>query len=299
MHRHFATLFDRRYAEKGLALHTSLLRHSSEPFTLHILALDQITWKILYDMNLENVDLMYMEHFEYMMHMEPVKASRSQVEYFWTCASNLMEFLMPWTNDDGITYLDADTFVYSDPCVIFTEIGSRSIGIVPHRLNDHDRARLGSNGTFNVGVVVTKNSHAGRKCLSKWARQTREWCFNRHEDGKFGDQAYLNEFEGDYPGEVAVIKNLGVNLGPWSLGNFAVTKRGADVFINDDKLCIYHFHEFRDEQRLTYWPLRSEDRALIYAPYIEEWKAQGVKCADAEARISRAAEDLQLQIGRA
>lgn len=291
MHRHFATLFDRRYAEKGLALHTSLLRHSSEPFTLHILALDQITWKILYDMNLENVDLMYMEHFEYMMHMEPVKASRSWQEYCWTCASSFMEMLMPWLDAEGVTYLDADLFFFSDPKVVHNEIGEKSIGITPHRFPPA-KLHMVRNGKFNVGWVSAKNTKAGRDCISKWAAQCREWCFNRNEGDRFGDQRYLDTWESDYTGEVCAISNIGVNLAPWNISQYSVSQGPR---VDGAPVVCYHLHEFQNPHQLTNYTLRDEDRRHIYAPYVEAWQEASRRIVSIEQAMEELAKEIQEQ----
>lgn len=291
MHRHFATLFDRRYAEKGLALHTSLLRHSSEPFMLHILALDQITWKILYDMNLENVDLMYMEHFEYMMHMESVKASRSWQEYCWTCASSLMEMLMPWVDEGGVTYLDADLFFFSDPKVVYDEIGEKSIGITPHRFPPA-KLHMVRNGKFNVGWVSAKNTKAGRDCISKWAAQCREWCFNRNEGDRFGDQRYLDTWESDYTGEVCAISNIGVNLAPWNISQYSVSQGPR---VNGTPVVCYHLHEFQNPHQLTNYTLRDEDRRHIYAPYVEAWQEASRRIVSIEQAMEELAKEIQEQ----
>lgn len=282
MTRHFATLFDSAYCAKGLALHESLLKHSSEPFVLHILACDTDTFYMLSDMKLKNVEVIPLEPFESAMKMQPVKVSRSWTEYCWTLASSFMEYLLPWF--DSLTYLDADIFFFSDPKVIFEEIGERSIGIVPHRFNEKERKRLGKNGEFNVGVVYAKNSPVGLKCITKWAAQTREWCFGRNEGGKFGDQAYLNSWPTEYGAECCVIENLGVNLGPWSVGDYAVYSlycpHGRSVQIDGHTLVCYHFHEFKDEGNLTNWTLGPADKELIYAPYVKAFNAAQERIAE-------------------
>ena len=295
--RHYCTLFNLNYAAKGLSLHASLLRHSSEPFTLHILAMDEATFWLLSELKLESVNVIPLHNFESAMNMRAVKASRSLLEYFWTAASNLMEFLL-CTGLDGVTYLDADVFFYADPKVIFDEVGEKSIGITPHRFAERDVRRLGRNGTYNVGVVVARNTFLGLQCISRWAKQCREWCFNRNEAGKFGDQAYLDSWPKDYPEEVFVIENLGVNLGPWAIGNVEVTRflgsvslmapvvGPIDIRVQEYPLVCYHFHEFVDSEHLTNWPLRPEDKELIYASYIAE-------CRRSLERIDLAKEKIQ------
>lgn len=268
---------------KGLALHESLVRHSSEPFNLHILTCDMDTFWILSELNLPHVELIPLEAFEHQLKLQPVRESRSRTEYLWTLASCLMDYLLPW--HESITYLDADVFFFSDPNVIYEEIGEKSIGITPHRFATKDRARLAKNGEFNVGVVYAKNSSVGRACISRWANQCRAWCFNRNEGGKFGDQAYLDAWPKDYQEEVRVIENVGVNLGPWSVNNFIVHERFAKVCVHNDKLVCYHFHEYVSPSNPTRWELRECDRKLIYEPYNRAFTAAQFRIASVNSSL--------------
>lgn len=269
MTRHYSSLADSKYLPKFLALHESLEKHSSEPHLMHFLALDMDAFWLLVEMKLPNVEVIPLEPFESAMKLQQVRKSRTWQEYAWTLASSFMEYLLPWY--DSICYLDADIYFYSDPKAIFDEVGERSIGITPHRFNDRDRRRLGGNGEFNVGVVVAQNSPVGLECISRWAGLCREWCFNRNETGRFGDQKYLDDFEARYGEEVCVLNNLGVNLGPWSIGNFDINERGGSVYVNEYELVCFHFHEFIDGNSLTNWKLRQSDRDLVYRPYISAW----------------------------
>jgi hypothetical protein len=266
--RHYCTLFNIAYVNKGLALHRSLMEHSTEPFTFHILAMDVETLEILDSLSLPNVSVIAISTFEHALELRPVRYSRSTLEYFWTLASVLMQFCLSLPDCNEITYCDADVFFFSNPKAIFDEMGDRSIGIVPHRFHERDKARLLPNGIYNVGIVVIRNTESGQKCVAQWASDCMTWCYLKHEDGKFADQKYLDHFERDYGAEVCVIENLGVNLGPWSIGNFNVHSKDGSVFINDDQLVAYHYHELRDERHLTNWPLRMVDHILIYAPYL-------------------------------
>lgn len=287
--RHFATTFDKSYAAKGICLYESLKRYSTEDFTLHVLALDNETAWLLAELALPNVEILPHNVFEKAMHLEHIKMSRAWNEWCWTVASQLMEYLMPWVGD--VTYVDSDVMWFANPEVVFQEIGDRSIGIVPHRFNDIDRQRLGKNGEYNVGIIYARNSEAGRQCIGQWAKNCRDWCYARNEGGKFADQAYLDSWETDYPGEVAVIRNLGVNLGPWSIGNFSITNRGESVFVNDDELVAFHYHEYLHGQRLTNYKLRECDIELIYKPY-------AVANAEANDQITIAEEMIKARRGQ-
>lgn len=292
--RNYCTLFDRQYLSKGLVLHESLSRHSFEEFKLRILALDDETHWLLHDLQLQNVEIYPLSNFERAMNMEPVKQSRTWQEYCWTCASSWMEYLMPWVGE--VTYLDADLCFFSDPAVVFEEIGNRSLGITPHRFPP-ERRHKEANGRYNVGLVYAKNTEAGRKCIAQWAKNCRAWCFNRIE-GKnaCGDQKYLDSWENDFPGEVCAIQNIGVNTAPWNVSQYQVN---TGPTVDGVPVVFYHFHEFQNEYKLTGYPLRTQDRAFIYTPYVKAWHDANARIAVAEVRMADARREVEMEAQRA
>lgn len=284
--RYFCTLFDKAYLARGLALYESLMKHSSQPFLLYVLAMDRETEITLDALQLRHLEIIPLDVFETQKRMTGIRAFRTWTEFCWTCASQLCEDLLMFKVPE-VTYVDSDCYFYGNPDAITEEIGARSIGITPHRFPDNDqKPRLLRNGAYNVGVVHFKNTEAGRACLSKWAADVRDWCFYRNEDGKFGDQGYLDFFERDFGDEVCSIQAIGINAGPWNLMSYEVSERDGIVYLNDSRLTCYHFHEYEHGSRLTNYPLRRIDKELIYAPYADH-------ISSALERISQAASVLQ------
>lgn len=288
--RHYCTLFNRAYAEKGLALYQSLKRYSSEPFTLHVLAMDQRTFEVLSEMNLSGMQIYPHEAFETDMRLKGIKATRTVQEYCWTCASQFMAYILPFLPE--VTYLDADLFFYSDPAPVHAEIGERSIAITPHRFPAHKKY-MERNGKFNVGWVTAKNDAVGGQCILTWMYQCKKKC--SATDG-CGDQRYLDSWPNDYGQAVCVLDNPGVNLGPWTLAGVDIT---SGPKVNGVDLICYHFHEFKDETQLTNYFLRTCDLAFIYAPYIAAWKSARGVIADIEARLDHRKTQMELQAERA
>ncbi len=268
--RHYVTLFDRNYLAKGLAMIESLRRHSGEPFAITVLALDDETRFSLEALNINEVFTIELRNFEMELSLAAVKASRSWQEYCWTLASVFTDQMTGFRSFKEITYLDADLFFFSDPEVIFDEIGDRSIGIIPHRLIPSKR-HLEVNGKFNVGWVTFRNNETGRECARRWAQQCRHRC--SATDG-CGDQKYLDEWPDRYGDEVCIIQNIGANLAPWNLANYRITE-GPKA--DDIPAVFFHAHEFQELEggafRLTNYELRDADIHLIYGPYIDAYKA--------------------------
>lgn len=268
--RHYCTLFDSKYLPQVLALYESLRKHSSVDCELNVLALDDECHNALARLRLpDNVQMWDLRE----MGASRIRSDRTWQEFCWTMASQLADRLMNWLNIPDLTYLDADMLFFSDPEIIFSEIGDKSIAIIPHRFNEHDRARLEKNGKFNVCWNTFRNTETGRRCLSKWAAQCREWCYYRNEDGKFGDQAYLDAWPTEYGDEVHIIQNIGAGVAPWNLVNYRLDSVFGKPHIDDghsyQPVVFYHYHEYIHESRLTNYPLRPIDRELIYAPYIQ------------------------------
>lgn len=269
--RHYCTLFDMNYLTKGLVMHESLLKHSSEDFTLHILSMDLESHRMIYELQLPNVQQMWLPNFEVSLNLSEMKSNRSWKEYCWTCGSNLMEYLMPWLGE--VTYVDADLMFFSDPKIVHEEIGSRSIGITPHRFPERLK-KMERNGRYNVAWVTGKPTSSGFKCIASWAKNCRDWCYARNEGDKFGDQRYLDTWETDFPGEVCSISNVGVNLAPWNSEQYSITE-GPNV--DGHPVVFYHLHEFQNPDKLTGYPISEGQRRHIYTPYIERWTAMTEK----------------------
>lgn len=279
--RNYATLFDSKFLPQGLALYESIRKHSSEPFTLWVLAMDEecrqhIIW-------LKNRLDYLISSQSYLVECSPnrfaaLRQSRTHQEYCWTCASQFTEYVLEELNQPDMTYLDADMFFFSDPEQIFRQIGDRSIGITPHYFPPQYKY-LERNGKYCVSIVHFKNSEVGRKCLSTWAQQCREWCkYENAGPGKFADQGYLDEWPVLYGKEVAEIIP-GAALAPWNLSRYDISEvshapfEPDEIWADDDPVIAMHFHEYIHQERLTNYPLRDCDRELIYKPYIAAVKA--------------------------
>jgi hypothetical protein len=288
--RYYCTLFDKNYMVKGLALYASLLEHA-QPFGLYILALDDETFWLLCELNLPQVSVIPLGAVESKLGLVPVRQSRNWMEYCWTLASQFMEYVFQVHGKfiGQLTYLDSDLFFYSSPDPIFREMDTASTAIIPHRFH-RGNARLLVNGVYNVGWLTINHDVVGLDCLTKWATQCRNWCFHRNEDGKFGDQAYLDSWPYDYGSACKVINHIGAGLAPWNVFSYDIGQNdtlGTWVSAKLDQhepialqhplaysLIFYHFHEFTHDPggnptRLTRHPHNADHKRLIYGPYIQ------------------------------
>lgn len=287
--RHYCTYFDHNYLARGLALFRSLRRHSSEPFHLWILALNDETERILGELDLPSVTIIPLPSVEGAFpKLKTAKTNRSLVEYFFTLTPCLPLFVFvrcPWV--DQLTYLDADIWFFSDPTPVFSQIDDASITVTPHAFTPDALKTLEGAptsggekyGRFNVGWVTFTHDAEALSCLRRWQQQCIEWCHDRPESGKYGDQAYLDEWPELYPG-LRVLEHPGVNAAIWNVGERRIERgpRGG-VFLDGAPLVAYHFHGLKAiaprvyDSMMRHFGVRLSKvlNTEVYAPYLESW----------------------------
>lgn len=288
--RHYCTYFDRNYLAKGLALIHSLERHERKDWVLHVVCLDELTRTILNRLGKANVVTVPIHELERGdTALVAPRETRSLVEYYWTLTPTIILRMLERLEPDSVlTYLDADLFFYSDPQPIFNELGSASVLIHEHRFSETQRS-LSSNGHFNVGLLCFRHDPQGLEALRWWRERCIEWCFKRVENGKMGDQAYLNDWPQRFSG-VVVLQHLGAGVGPWNHDSYRFTE-GPDGkrTVAGVPLIFYHFHAFtvvRPEVIMpagTAYSLTKELLKIVFAPYAE---AVG-EAVDAIRRLQR------------
>jgi hypothetical protein len=174
-----------------------------------------------------------------------VKTSRGVAEYCWTLSSCLPWYVLHADhNIDMITYLDADLLFYSPVEPLFDEIGDKSIAIIEHRFSERLKDRA-VNGRFCVEWVSFRRDRQGLACLERWREQCIEWCYYRLEDGKMGDQKYLDEWPDRYS-NCHILQHAGAGVAPWNYSQygFASDDRG-NITVDNLPLIFYHFHQFQ------------------------------------------------------
>jgi len=281
----FCTYFDQYYLPRGLALYRSLRQHCPS-FRLWVLCMDAGCHRTLTSLRLPEVRAIALEEFEKAdAELLNAKKNRSRIEYYFTCTPSLPLYVLNANPDvDCITYLDADLYFYADPKPIFEEMKDRSIAIIEHRFAPNLR-ELERCGIYNVGWLTFRRDERALTCLRWWRDRCIEWCYDREEDGKFGDQKYLDDWPTRFPG-VSVIQHKGANLALWNLANYAIHSRGGSVWVDDQQLIVFHFHGLKQigprsyQLHQAHYHLRIDStvRNKIYRPYVSALREEGDRC---------------------
>jgi len=257
---HFVTLFDSWFLPQGLALHSSLEQHGGA-YTLWILCMDDDAARVLRQLALPNVRLLSLSNAE-TPGLLRVKAGRTRAEYCWTLTPVALRLV--FDADVGVkrvTYVDADLWFRRSPAPLFRELeaSGKQVLITDHAFApEHDKSA--TSGQYCVQFVTF--THAGEIVRKWWEDRCIEWCFARCENGKFGDQKYLDDWPERFADHVHVLQHQEWTQAPWNATRFPY---GSAV--------IYHFQGLRliggKTVSLGDYPLPPALVCHVYEPYLD------------------------------
>ena len=224
--KRFCTTSDINFLHRGLSLYESLNRHNDD-FELFYLCSDDESYQKLKELDLARI--------------VPVSLG----DLFKTDVLDL-------DDTDDVLYIDPDIYFYHDWNVIFEEIGSKSIGIVRHRI-----PYSAAVGEFNVGIVYFKKDLSGYSCSTFWKDcllDIENKYYNTH--GMCGDQKYLELFA-PLSGEdnVCVIDKKVGHLAPWNLAYHRYTDNSIIWEQNVQPLVYYHYSDFKANYEENYYEI--------------------------------------------
>jgi hypothetical protein len=246
---------------------------------LYVFAFDTQAHQFLVSQQYKNMTVISLSDFED-ADLLRVKPSRTLGEYCWTCSSSAILYSLERFGLPSCTYIDADMCFYSDPRVLIDEMGDTSVLITEHRYTkEYDQTSV--SGKYCVQFITFKNDDLGMKVLRWWRNACIDWCFDRVEDGKFGDQKYLDGWTSQFNG-VHELQNPGGGLAPWNMQQYDFSKKG-DCIVGKERTSgrefaavFFHFHGlkvFADQIVSLTGELYEMNRhalRLFYGPYVKE-----------------------------
>ncbi|MBP7881392.1 MAG: glycosyl transferase [Candidatus Methylopumilus sp.] len=248
---------------QGLALHNSMQRHIKQ-YTLWILCVDDIVHEALQKLALPNVRLLRLSQLE-TVDLLRVKSKRTNGEYCWTLTPFAPRFVFEADPLIArVTYVDADIWFRKDPSAIFRELEASGKSVL---ITDHGYApeydQSATSGQYCVQFIVFERI-AGETVRRWWEERCIEWCYARVENGKFGDQKYLDEWPVLFDDVVHVLTHKEWTQAPWNATRFPY---GDSIF--------YHFQGLRfiSKNQINLGQAYILPKVLltgIYAPYIAD-----------------------------
>jgi hypothetical protein len=256
---HFCTLFDHKFLPMGLNLHASLVQHS-QSFNLWILCIDELVEQQLKQINLPSVTLIPVADIETESLLK-VKTERSRGEYCWTLTPFIFSAVFERHPDvERLTYLDADLFFFRDPKILLDEFteSDRDVLVTEHAYAPkYEQSQVA--GKFCVQFLTFRNTNTAYEVISWWQRKCLNWCFARLENGKLGDQKYLDVWPDIFPGRIWILQQKENTLAPWNVKYF------YNYLDESFRPVFFHFHNFR---------IVSKTKILLYIHYNVGQKAK-------------------------
>ena len=165
--------------------------------------------------------------------------------------------------------------------------------IIPHRFSVNRKEKEKKAGTFNVSMLTFRCDKNGLACLMWWREKCIEWCFNRLENNKLGDQFYLNEFPKLFK-KVHVLKYSGANVAPWNITQYKVSSNSSAIYVDGVLLVFFHFLGLKLYDKKFMLPATSPlgygdhslYRKLIYEIYFKEMYNQTINVRKIDANFS-------------
>jgi len=263
-------------------MYRSLEKYSSN-FHLYIFAFDDDCYRILSELKLNKATIIRLCDFEDEQ-LLAIKSTRTTGEYCWTCTPSIILYSIQKFDLSNCTYLDADLFFYADPRVLIEEAEGASVIITPHRYSPmYEDSESG--GTYCVQFVYFKNSDEGMAVLNWWREACIEWCYNRREPGRFGDQKYLDIWPSKFSG-VHVLAHLGGGVAPWNVQQYDFEHKMGQIWgkeLSSQRnfpVIFYHFHALKYAEGNSFTLagrnlISNNDIHFLYKPYVKALKSSG------------------------
>lgn len=170
-------------------------------------------------------------------------------------------------------------FFYSNPALLIEEMKDKSVLITEHRYTKaYDQSA--TSGKYCVQFMTFKNNPSGMEVLQWWRNACIEWCYARHEDGKFGDQKYLDDWTTRFEC-VHELQHLGGGIAPWNVQQYTFSKSNSGIVANEIStnkkfpVVFFHYHglKFYENEIVSLtdegYDISSETIEVFFKPYVK------------------------------
>lgn len=257
---------------------------------LYAVCFDELAYETLLKCNLPKLVAIPLDEFE-SPQLREVKVLRTAGEYCWTCTPYVIRHVLDTYHLSEVTYLDADLCFYEKPSLLLNEFeqSGASVLITSHRYTPrYDQSA--TSGIYCVQFMTFKSDASGLTVLQWWQDRCLEWCYNRIEDGKFGDQKYLDDWLQRFDG-VHALQHIGGGVAPWNVQQYRLDNRSGKLYVNEWPLVFYHFHGYKHycDNTLDFggYQLANEVKDLLYFPYVQALASAKAEIVDVSPGFDR------------
>lgn len=274
----FITLYDKNYMSRGLVLYESLKKHCPN-FTMFVLAMDDVVAGYLGSLGYGNLRVITLDDIK---EMYPVlvrlEKERTRGEFSWTLSSFSIQYALRKFDLESCIYVDSDICFYNNPELLVMECGEKSVLITEHNYTPrYDQSA--TSGKFCVQFMYFKNDTGGNEVLEYWRSECEKWCYDRMENGKFGDQKYLDDWENRFDGIVYNCRNIGCGVAPWNIQKYDASAEDGIYYVTErvtkikKPVVFFHYHALIETAErkwvLSQYKLSENAKRLFYLPYIK------------------------------
>jgi hypothetical protein len=240
---------DLGFLPQALVLHRSLCQTGAD-FRLRVLCMDEPARRTMEPLpGVETVPLAELEAAD--PALASTRAERTWREYCWTATpAFVLDTLERHPATGPLTWVDADLMFFREPGSMTGELDGGSILLTPHRyyrvypsaapaefLHEHY-------GCFNGGTISFRADEQGLAAARLWRERTLEWCHFRTEQGRFGNQRYLQDWPERFPG-VRVLQSPGAGLAPWNAPRYRIEAGPGGPVAEGEPVLFYHYQSLR------------------------------------------------------
>jgi hypothetical protein len=266
--RSYCTIFDKNYLYQAIVLYNSLTK-VSKGFLFYPLCMDAISYDVMKGLALEGVIPIYVDDL-ITPEINDVRNRTTHGQFCWICQPLLCQFILDKFAPDMITYLEADSLFFSDPEILFEELGDDSISLVPHSYSPaYDQTII--SGKFCVQFNAFKNNTEARLVLYYWKLR----CFE-----------YLNTRLMNFPGQtcldfwpmlfksVKVLENPGAGVAVWNIQHRKLTIKNDVPEVDGYPIVFYHYHQYKlysnGYHDLSTYPVTASAIESVYDIYVKQ-----------------------------
>lgn len=267
MRKAYCVVISKYRLYQAIALYKSLV-HNDKDFLFCILCIDTESYNVLCKMRNENIRVFKLDII-LDNRLRIIKENRAINEFCWTLKPVFIDYIMNTINVEKIYYVDGDICFFNNLNSIHKELDTCSVLLSSHNYTTRHKDVETLCGRFNSGFLGFRRNITAMEVVRWWKERCLQWCRDSCENGKFGDQKYLESFMSLFSG-VKEMTTLGTNIAFWNQSRYKAQVKHENVYVNNVPLIFFHFAGVRiiDENHYIFVTgYKPEFDELIYEPY--------------------------------